>query len=282
MMFSFWSEGPRTWKWVVPAGAALFLALPIYRFWLSNNDMQRLTALVFVGIACLLMIAAFTNWWKLTTQHLADLNRDRAEALSVTPTVLLAKYMQSMHPEAVRVLDKFGVRTLWGVNFNSEMTDRDWVLGDTSPAVHFGFIEYVLSKSGKTLYPKNRFAEGAKKWDPDGIALDRDQYDELYKWGLARLIWTRSMGEYRPAEFIPPWTPERLIQAMGMSGEQDLYYPEEVSAVKELPRESAKRESVEREAKAVPVSEMSAEEQEANRVEMESYAMKFVDGKVPS
>jgi hypothetical protein len=38
---------------------------------------------------------------------------------------------------------------------------------------------------------------------------------------------TRSHGEFKPAEFIPPWTPELILETMGLTGEQDLYRPEE-------------------------------------------------------
>jgi len=152
--------------------------------------------------------------------------------------VLLAENMKQMHPEAARVLNRYAARTSWQVRVGKNFGERDWVLADTN--VHFGFIEHVMLKSSKTaLYPKSKFSEGSSKWDPDKLVEDREQYDELEKWMFARLMVTRSHGDYKPAEFIPPWTPTLILETMGLTGEQDLYRPEEEFKAKDLDKSAA-------------------------------------------
>jgi hypothetical protein len=182
------------------------------------------------AVLCLMFFALFfgmavTNWWKLITWHRTEMYSERQVALSKTPLVLLAENMRQMHPEAVRVLNRFGVRTSWQVRVSKNFGERDWVLADTN--VHFGFIEYVLLNSNGTLYPRFRFSPGSKKWDPDGLVEDREQHEEFESWLFARMMVTRSHGEYKPAEFIPPWTPDLIMETLGLTGEQDLYRPDE-------------------------------------------------------
>jgi hypothetical protein len=229
MMFS--NDDPRTWKWAVPA-AIFILLIPITgKMFASLNPETQFWSSVPCGFEVLCLAVAGVNAWKLISAHKAKLFTEHQEALSVTPLVLLAQSMKQMHPEAVRVLNRFGVRTSWQVRVDQNHGTRDWVLADTN--VHFGFIEYVLSHSGVGLYPKRFFSEGSKKWDPDGLVEDRQQYDELENWMLSRLMVTRSHGEFKPAEWIPPWTPALILEVMGLTGEQDLYKPED-GRVKDL------------------------------------------------
>lgn len=279
-MFEFWSEGPRTWKWLVPGAAAIMLAPMVYQLWMMGTNTWQLLALAAGCVDGLFALAALTNYVWLLKSRSEDLFRDHAEALSATPIVLLARHMKQMHPDAVKVLNRFGVRTSWQVRLNMDNSARDWVLSDTN--AHFGFIEYVLQRSGKALYPKRNFSDGSKRWDPDGLVEDREQYEDLEKWLFARMMVTRSFGEYRSAEFLPPWTPELVLDALGLTGEQELYRPNDDREVKQLPTESVKREVVEREAKTERREpELSEEEAEAVGGEMSKYAGMYVDGKVP-
>lgn len=213
--------GPHTWKWAVPAAMALLLGYVSVKL-IENHALEAALAFMFAG---LFLVMALMNWWRLYSSHREDLHEQHMRALSITPVVLLAQSMRQMHPDAIKVLNRYGVQTSWQVRVNASLGTRDWTLLDTN--VHFGFIEYVLSKSNGALYPKNKFSEGSKKWDPDGLVEDRQQYDELEKWLFARLMVTRSHGDFKPAEFIPPWTPASIMDVMGMSGEQDLFYPDE-------------------------------------------------------
>ena len=232
-MFDDFYGGPRTWKWAVPAAIFILLIPVTGKMYASSNGEVHFWAMVPCGFGFLFLAIAMVNLWKLVTRHMQELFDDQQRALSTTPLVLLSENMKTMHPEAVRVLNRFGVRTSWQVRVHTNIGMRDWVLADTN--VHFGFIEFVLSRSTKAaLYPKNRLSEGSKKWDPDGLAEDREQYDELEKWLFARMMVTRSFGPYKPAEFIPPWTPDLILETMGLTDEQDLYRPEEEVKAKDL------------------------------------------------
>jgi hypothetical protein len=223
---------PRTWKYGMPFVVVVLLFPVTGKMVASPNPEIRFWAMVPFGLMIVFTIIGLVNLWKYMSAHATEMFERRQTALSTTPLVLLSENMKQMHPEAVRVLNRFGVRASWQVSVTNA-GDRDWVLADTN--AHFGFIEFVLSRSGKALYPKNRFSQGSKKWDPDGLVEDREQYDDLERWLFSRLMVTRSHGEYQPAEFIPPWNPELILETLGLSGEQDLYKPE--STLKQLGKE---------------------------------------------
>lgn len=217
-------DNEQTYQWALPGFAFVLMLWGVVYLVATEQDGFWVIGASLFGF--LFLAIALTNWWRLVSEHNERMFHEHQEALSVTPLVLLSENMRSMHPEAVRVLERFGVRTSWQVRVDANHGTRTWILENTEPNVHFGFIEHVLSNSGTALYPKSRFSEGSKKWDPDGVALDRDQYDALELWMFSRLMVTRSHGEYKPAEFIPPYTPEVIMELMGLSGEQMLYEPE--------------------------------------------------------
>jgi hypothetical protein len=232
-MFDSFNDAPRTWKWAVPA-AVFILLIPVMGWMLDTQSSSGQYLVVLpCGFGGLCLVIAMVNLWKLITAHNEEMFAEHQSALSVTPLVLLSNNMKQMHPEAVKVLNRFGVRTSWQVRVDANRGSRDWLLTDTN--AHFGFIEFVLSRSGKALYPKNRFGEGSMKWDPDGLVTDREQYEDLEKWMFSRLMVTRSHGEYKPAEFLPPWTPALILETMGLTGVQDLYQPVDDREVKQLP-----------------------------------------------
>jgi hypothetical protein len=279
-MFGYFDDGPRTWKWAVPA--AIFVALiPVTgRMFASPNAEMQYWASLPCGFGLLFLAIALVNLWRLATAHNEEMFKEHQSALSMTPLVLLSENLKQMHPEAVRVLNRFGVRTSWQVRVDANRGTRDWVLADSN--VHFGFIEFVLARSGAALYPKNRFSDGSKKWDPDGIVEDREQYDELEKWMFARMMVTRSHGDYKPAEFIPPWMPDLILETMGLTGEQDLYRPDDDLKVKDLTQPPAP--SLQGKGGAVPVNGnngqheergLTDEEWESNKKENTAYAEKY-------
>jgi hypothetical protein len=228
----YWNDGPRNWKYAVPA-AIFILLIPVTGFMVVNLDPNDVRGQLMLTVPCgfmgLSFLMAAVNLWKYMSQHAQDMYEQHQLALAKTPLVLLAESMKQMHPEAVKVLNRFGVRTSWQVRVNTNLGERDWVLADTN--VHFGFIEFVLERSGVALYPKNRFSQGSKKWDPDGIVEDREQHAEFEMWLFSRMMVTRSHGDNKPAEFIPPWTPELIMEVLGMTDDQDLYRPEESARV---------------------------------------------------
>lgn len=215
------NDGPKTVTYALPGGLALFLAWVV---WVLPADHSKVAMLALL-FAVLFGVIAATNWWKLWSKHRQELFSERQTALSVTPLVLLSQNMKQMHPEAVKVLNRFGVRATWQVKVNKNDGTRDWILMGTD--CHFGFIEHVLSRSNGTLYPRWKLVEGSKKWDPDGLIEDREQHRQLETWLFSNLMVTRAHGEFKPAEFMPPWTPEAVMDVMGLTGEQDLYRPDE-------------------------------------------------------
>lgn len=269
----------RTWKWAVPGFFMILLGWGGFIVFQMEGWKNAAVLMILVALLCLAI--TLTNWWRFASDHNEELFERHQHALSVTPLVLLSENMKSMHPEAVRVLNRFGVRTSWQVRVDANRGQRDWMLADTN--VHFGFIEFVLSRSGKALYPKRNFHEGSRKWDPDGLVEDREQYAEFEMWLFARLMVTRSHGDFRPAEFIPPWTPELISVTMGLTGEQDLYQPEEDKAVKQLPAEKeAARGPVLAVKKEDRSRDLTEEESKAVEAENERYASLYVDHKIPS
>ena len=264
------NDGPRTWKWGVPAALAAACGWSV---WALPPEYLKWAVLLML-FAGLFGWMALTNWWRLYTSHKTEMYTERKIAESKTPLVLLAENMKQMHPEAVRVLNRFGVRTSWQVRVSKNFGERDWVLADTN--VHFGFIEFVLSRSNGALYPKNKFSEGSRKWDPDAIVEDREQYDELEKWFFARMMVTRSHGDYKPAEFLPPWTPDLILETMGLSGEQDLYRPEEDLKTKDLSQTTASKPANGKGSNASKAEpDLSAAELMAIQEENLAYAEKF-------
>ena len=231
-MFGYFNSGPHTWKFAVPAAIFIVLIPVTGKMFASPNSETQFWSMIPCGFGFLFLAIAAVNLWKLLTAHAEELFTQHQEALSLTPIVLLSQNMKQMHPEAVKVLNRFGARTSWQVRVNANNGTRDWVLADTN--VHFGFIEFVLSRSGVGLYPKRNFSQGSKKWDPDGLVEDREQYDEFETWMFSRLMVTRPHGEFHPAEFIPPWRPELILETMGLTGEQDLYRPDEDLKLKNI------------------------------------------------
>src|SRR3990172_13368915 len=167
---------------------------------------------VFGGAAALLGFASVREAWKEWKQFRMDLWRTRQHALSETPAVRIAEALRGLHPEAVRVLNKFGVRTQWQVKIDANNNGRDWILLGTN--VHFGFVEFVLNHSSDTsLYPKRMFSEGSSQYDPDGLTSDYEQYDELMGWMQSRLMVTSPFGN-QAAQFLPPWSPDLVLEVM--------------------------------------------------------------------
>src|SRR5690242_4046450 len=223
-MDSMLYDRPKTWKYALPWALVVVLIPVTGKMLASPNPEVQYWSLLPIGFMLLFFVIGCIKLWEKISSHSAELFTQHQEALSMTPLVLLSQNMKQMHPEAVRVLNRFGVRSTWQVSLSKNLGERDWVLADTN--THFGFIEFVLSRSGKGLYPKRNFSQGSKKWDPDGLVEDREQYDDFERWLFSRLMVTRSNGEYQPAEFIPPWNPKLIMETLGLTGDQDLYLPE--------------------------------------------------------
>lgn len=216
----------RSWIWLgIGAGCVIGLGMLVNAFaerlmlpWLVSCGW------IVFGIAILLVFASVRELWMDWARWKQDMWARQQHALSETPAVRIAEALRGLHPSAAAVLNKFGVRTQWQVKIEADRS-RDWILLGTN--VHFGFVEFVLGNSSNvSLYPKRMFSEGSKKWDPDGLTEDREQYTEFELWLQARLMVTRSFGENQAAQFIPPWSPALVLEVMGLDGPQELFQPE--------------------------------------------------------
>lgn len=222
------------WIWMAILGSVFFGAA----WWAMNMGWDVAAAML--GLVMLVFAVASLAEF---TSHYGEINsiifERRQTAMNTTPIVMIAESLRGLHPENTRLLSKFVAQTVWDVTVDLQRGERDWMLRGYD--VHFGFVEFVLdgSRNGR-LCPRNRFAEGSRKWDPNGVVEDREQHRQFEEWLATRLIVVRQFGDNNPAMFMPPWTPEKLKVTMGFEGPQDLYKPEEavvrnLSAAKPAP-----------------------------------------------
>ncbi len=217
---------PRNWKWGVPA-----VFVPVFgtiATWLLENPVlwAQMFGLIAATITLVLLLMTLINLWRYVSAHQMDLFTQRQQALSTTPVTLMAQALSGMHPEAVKVLDKFGVRTVWQVKVDLKSGDRDFILLGTN--VHYAFIQFVLDHSNPvSLMPKRSLSDGSKKFDPDGLVTDYQQYDEFQQWLIGRLVVTRPFGDNHPCMFLPPWNVEMLGERMGCGDAIELEQPKE-------------------------------------------------------
>jgi hypothetical protein len=213
----------RNWKWILPAVAVPGLFVVAVIFQDSTQGMLPIMVLFScqIGMVALMIIsavAAAANFRNYFGWEELDRFQMRQRALNTTPVTLLADSLRQMHPEAVKVLNRFGVKTVWQVRIGSEAGDRDWILLDTN--VHMAFIEYVLDHSNMiTLMQKRTLSEGSFKWDPNGLVNDYEQYDEFLAWLIGRLMVTRPFGNMS-AQWIPPWKPDVVKERMGLTEDE--------------------------------------------------------------
>src|SRR5262245_57631870 len=109
------NDGHRTWKWALPAAVVIVL-IPVTGKLITSPDASvQYWAILPCGLSGLALIVALINLWERIRSFNEEMFAERQTALSITPVVLLAQNMRQMHPEAVRVLERFGVRTSWQV-----------------------------------------------------------------------------------------------------------------------------------------------------------------------
>lgn len=210
---------PRNWKWIVPAAAVpvLFvLAIAINEFF-GKFPIMVLFGCQFGLVALMLIaiVAAVSNYRNYFGWEEMERFRMRQQALNTTPITLLADSLKQMHPEAVRVLNRFGVRTSWQVKVGRGPEDLDWILLDTN--VHMAFVEYFLENSNTiSVMAKRGLSEGAYHYDQDKLVTDYEQYDQFTAWLLTRMMVTRPFGNV-PPQWMPPWNPQAVMEIMGLT-----------------------------------------------------------------
>jgi hypothetical protein len=213
------------WEWLLPAVIvlALFVASAIFQevaaIFLPGVVYFACQSALVVGMvfAAIGAASAYHNWraWEETQRNM---ERRRLEA--ITPVTLMADALKMMHPEAVRALSKFGIKTIWELApSKDEGGDVDWILSNTS--VRAEFIAHVLDKSSaKYVMSKRTLSEGAFKFDPDMLVTDYEQYDQLLAWWKGRMMVTEPFGNL-PAGWMPPWNPERVKAKMGLNDSEE-------------------------------------------------------------
>lgn len=213
---------PRNWKWMTCA-ALMVVMIPIWGWMVGKGGALVDWAIVPIGLGAIFALGTLINLWRYVEAFwTADWIRIR-QVMNETPEVLMFQAARTMHPQAVENLLKHR-RTLWRVKYIPQKDLVDWVL-DEAPSVHVGFVEFVLDHSSDTsMMPKHGFlSEGSKEFDPEGLILDRDQYDDLQRLWQSKGICTQAFGN-QAARFMPTWTIELLRHVHGI-GAQEIEKP---------------------------------------------------------
>ncbi len=236
---------PRNWKWMVPATAVpvlFMLALTISE--LTNKNFPILLSFgchfTILALMCIAGISAVANFRNYFQWEEVERFKMRQDALSTTPITLLSQNIRQMHPEAVRLLNRFGVRTSWQVKVGRGPEDVDWILLDTN--VHLEFVEYFLDHSTDiSVMPKRLLSEGAFHFDSvDRLVKDYQQYDEFQAWLLARMMITRPFGN-QAAQWIPPWRPALVKEIMALSEDGHNLQTGETQTIPDLSKETSEQ-----------------------------------------
>lgn len=305
-------EGPRNWKWMVPA----MLALVCLVVWQRAFDAQQsavsvqpvafstqpgaqgeamgTVAMVSMGLAVIFLVATLLNGWTYISYHWSDVYANIRVAQNSTPEVRMFEAAKGMHPEAVKAL-LVHRRTIWKIKYVPQRDVVDWIL-EEAPTVHAGFVDFVLDHSnGVTLMAKHgRLSEGSTKFDPDGIVTDYQQYDDLLFVMKMKLMCTEAFGNQAP-HFLPPWNVELLRKRFGLEGGGYQLEAEMSEAMKKVVQEQQLAVSGQPLAKAEqtvtqkPVRTVELElpedvqplNEEAMQAEMERYGKQYANG-IPS
>lgn len=223
----------RNWKWMVPA--ALIPVMIVVWNWMMEQGWEN-AAMIPVGVAATLFIAALMNFVLYIYEHYSDIYVTVQQARNSTPEVRMFESARGMHPQAVEAL-LIHRRALWRIKYIPLKDVADWIL-DEAPTVHAGFVDFVLDHStNSSVMPIGLLSQGAKQFDPEGIVLDRDQYDDFILLMQQKLMCTEALGNQSP-KWLLPWNPDLVRHRFGLDGEQ--YVVEEMSdAMKAIQRAQA-------------------------------------------
>lgn len=205
---------PRNWKWMVPAA----LISPCIAWWSNALNLWKWGnwAMIPLGLAIIFGIATLVNGWAYVAEKVANMNANTRTVQNSTPEVRMFEAAKGMHPDAVKAL-LVHRRTIWEIKYIPLKDSTDWVYQEM-PSVHAGFVDFVLDNSNGTLMSKRLLAEGSKKFDPDGVISDYEQYDALLLFMHSKLMVTQAYGNQGP-KLIPPWTVDLLRHRFGLTGD---------------------------------------------------------------
>jgi len=211
---------PSNSRWMVPAGFFfIFMLAGYYIAQDAAGDWKCLAALA-LGLAFICGISAIRNHQAYFQRVQAETFAIQRDALTETSETLLFKYARSMHPEAVRLL-LLHRKKLWMIKRGKgELADTvDWIL-EEAPIVHVEFCRFFLENSSQSLCMAQRMlAEGSKKFDPEGLVTDREQYAAFLSVLQRSLMATQPWGN-QPAQWIPAWDPKSVARAFGIQEEE--------------------------------------------------------------
>lgn len=158
-------------------------------------------------------VVGLASFAETQSRWMADVFRQRREALAVTPESVLFELARTMHPETTAQLLLYR-KIVWRVREARADELCEWVL-DADPRVTVHFVEYVLQNSNPfTIMPKNRFAEGTYSFDAAKITDDRTMYEAFYQLLLGRHMITEYSNQSAGA-WIEPWNPETAARRFG-------------------------------------------------------------------
>ena len=205
-----YNEGPTNGKWLWAGVGFLFFFMVGAAVGAYAPEPYTLVAVLPFGISLLLAIDAvrlhFAYFYRIqTSDDLALL-----DARNHTPDVLIFEAAQTMNPRTVELLllhRKHVMALRRGRSPDNHFTVA-WVL-EEAPTVHLDFISHVLQNSSNyQLMSKRILSEGSKRFDPEGLVSDRQQYDDLVNCMIGWLMVTKPFGNSSPPAWIPPYNPE--------------------------------------------------------------------------
>jgi len=253
------NDGPRVWKWLVPA--AVMCAMPPLAMWVSAiAEKDGWPSLVFcnyflIGLMPVLAVQAWAAFGAYYRHQAVDDFTQKRNATSNTAETRLFEYARSMHPETVRLL-LLQRKLIWRIKEAKPGEMVDWVL-DADPRVHVTFVEYLLKNSNPyAMMPINKFSEGSYSFDSEKLVTDRDQYMAFHRILLNRNMATEAHGNM-PGQWIEPWNPELAAARWGIK----LYEDEEVFEVVEEQKSKG--------AEVVPKAQPTKEEKPLTDADME-------------
>lgn len=230
-------DGPRTWKYAVPASVLIVLIPVTGLMMVSKNQTVQYWSMVPLMFGVLLAAITLVNLWAYIARHWADTLADVQVAKNSTPEVRMFEAAKGMHPEAVNAL-LVHRRSVWRIKYVAHKDLVDWIF-DEMPTVHAGFLDFVLDHSNGALMPKRLLSKDAKQFDPEGLITDYQQYDDLVTFLQQKLIITSAAGNQSP-KFIPPWNAELIRHRFGLDGEGYGIEPEMSEALRAVVKAQAR------------------------------------------
>lgn len=214
------SNGPRTWKYAVPA----FLAFVFYiyatvleeNFAKTGKEMWQFWAVIGYGAAGVCVLMSLVSLGKYVLDFVRDFITSVWTARARTTDVMLMEAIKGTHPETVAYV--YGERRRsWMLRAGIELPDdlAPYSVLYAAPDVTDLFVWHFLRNSTThRVMTKRQLADKSYKYDPMHKVTDYEQYDRFIALLQNRGIITRHSSNSAPL-WVPPWTPEMLAEDYG-------------------------------------------------------------------